>query len=98
MAILVDHRTKTSTSGSVATLTALLEARAIRTVGKGVTNKKRAAQSLVRAAIRRGGTVNGAEIVLSPDEYTAWEIANPTPEWWAQTYPGVPYPNVAPNT
>ena len=79
MATMIDHRAKTRTTGTVDALTALLVNRAIRTVGKGVTNKKLAAENLVRAAIRRGGTVAGTEIELSPAERTAWDTTNPIP-------------------
>lgn len=83
MATLRDHKHRTDTRGTVENLqslmvTAQVIAYPLRLKGAG---RIRACEALVRGAIRRGGMTDARqELLMSDDERSAWDAANPIAE------------------
>jgi len=81
MATLIDHKRRTRTTGTVDSLVPFMESALMRATKHRPANLRRYCESSVRAAIRRNGRTDaGQELQMTPEERTAWEIANPLPE------------------
>ena len=80
MAKLVDHKWKTTTSGSVENLTELMiTAQMVASKFKGA-DRERHAVAVIKSAIRRNGRTDARQqLIMSDDERQRWEAANPIP-------------------
>ena len=81
MAQLLDHKSKTRTSGSVESLIELMITSQMNVSKFKCAARERHATNVVKAAVRRGGRTDAKQqLIMSDEERHRWETDNPTPE------------------